>query len=414
VASFAEQIQQAASTFGSTASSRSQILADSAMRLVASDRAEIQDLTSDSEVVSPCVLRQSEVDLFDYQREVANEAARLFLRGAAALVSLPTGAGKTRTALALALELLRSDVVNSVIWLAPGGELVRQAMRTLSGLWKHAPLLPRLEVLGLVEPCRALPSIRFGTVQMAVGRLDEIDWSGRNLVVFDEAHQAAARTYQRVVRTACSNGAYVVGLSATPGRANEAETRSLVQLFGGRLITPRCLGVRPIEALRERGVLSSIEVIRSSGEFSGHKLDEGRLLALLTPDRCPGLIFTSSIAECYVIAAALKAAGVRAAVVSHQQPIQMRATRLDALQRGGLDWIVNVELLATGVDLPALQTVAVLAKIGSPILFEQIIGRVCRGPAVGGRSGTCVIDPHGLFEQFGGISSYARFAATDW
>jgi superfamily II DNA or RNA helicase len=249
---------------------------------------------------------------------------------------------------------------------------------------------------------------------MAVARLDEIDWTGRKLVVFDEAHQASARTYQRVVRTARSNGAYVVGLSATPGRANEAETRSLVQLFGSRLVTPRCLGSKPIEALRERGVLSSIEVVRSSGEFPAQGLDEGHLLTLLTIDRCPGLIFASSIADCYVIAAALKAAGVRAAVVSYQQPIELRATRLDALQQGGLDWIVNVELLATGVDLPALQTVAVLARIGSPILFEQIIGRVCRGPAVGGRSRTCVIDPHGLFERFGGISSYTRFAASDW
>ena len=68
----------------------------------------------------------------------------------------------------------------------------------------------------------------------------------------------------------------------------------------------------------------------------------------------------------------------------------------------------------TGIDLPALRTVALLAKVGSPILFEQIVGRVSRGPAVGGRPETCVIDPHGLFEKFGGISSYARFVATDW
>jgi DNA repair protein RadD len=361
----------------------------------------------------PSFLRQPEVRLFDYQRQVCDEAARLYAPGAASLLSLPTGAGKTRTALAFALEALRAKTVESVIWLAPGGELVRQAERALAALWEDAPLLPRLEILGLVGKPTSQPNIRFGTVQMAVKRLPRLNWGSRALVIFDEAHQASARTYQRVVRTACDDGAYVVGLSATPGRSNDSETRLLVRLFGGRLITPPCLGAQPVVALRQRGVLSNLQVV--AGPAAARTTpDESQLTNLLSISRCPGIIFAPSIADCYVISAALIRSGARVAVVSHHQPLAMRQSRLEALGRHDLDWLVNVELLATGIDLPTLRSVALLSKIGSPILFEQIVGRVSRGPAVGGRSDTCVIDPYCLFEEFGGISSYARYVATDW
>lgn len=412
--SFIDQVRSEARTFCDRTPTRARVLAELAIEQASSDRDEARDSVAESDVFEPHSLIQPSLQLFDYQREVLAEAMDRCRAGSAALLSLPTGAGKTRTAFVLALELLRAKVVDTVVWLAPSGELVRQAVCSLSALWQEAAVLPRLEVLGLVEGNPRSASIRFGTVQLAVSRLEQVRLSGPSLVVFDEAHQASARTYQRIVRVARSKGAFVLGLSATPGRANEAQTRAIVELFGGALITPPCLGADPIGALRERGVLSKIEVVSLANELRDKGLWEGCLLELQVPDRSPGLVFASSVAECYIIAAALSLVGLEAMVVSHHQPLGMRERRLEALRRNQLDWIVNVGLLATGVDLPTLCSVALWARLGSPILFEQIIGRVCRGPSVGGRARTYVIDPHGLFEQFGGISSYARFIATDW
>jgi DNA repair protein RadD len=409
-----EQIRQFARRFGVSDEGALQAVVTSALQLAAQDRIEAREVGGSTDEFEPFTLQPSEVRLFDYQREIADQAGECVRPGEAALLSLPTGAGKTRTAIAIALELIQREPASTVFWTAPSIELVNQALHTLRAVWQTTPQFRRVRVLGLTDPKVDGSQIRVGTIQLAAARLDDIRWSHGDLMVFDEAHQASARTYRRVVRTALAHKVCVLGLSATPGRATEQETQELVELFGGRLLMPPTLGRNPVAALRARGVLSNVEVLVARD----HESDKVALWHCLRDcvqcGRRPGLIFSSSIAECYLAAAAMTLLGERVTVVSHNQPRAIRTERIDSLRRGKLDWIANVSILATGVDLPELRTVVLGAKIGSPILFEQVIGRVCRGPAVGGSETTFVVDPYRQFEHFGGISSYARYASTAW
>jgi len=75
--------------------------------------------------------------LFSYQREIIDtlDAARRSKRQAAALVSLPTGGGKTRTGVWFFREKLAAGEMTKLLWVAPSAELVEQAVETVRQLW---------------------------------------------------------------------------------------------------------------------------------------------------------------------------------------------------------------------------------------------------------------------------------------
>jgi DNA repair protein RadD len=363
------------------------------------------------------VLRPKEIRLFDYQQEIVEKLVGLPSSDGVGLVSLPTGAGKTRTAIAACLEMQRRGVRNHVIWMAPSRELCAQARSALHSVWDSAPLGHPVTLDGLQGSVRDRATWRVGTIQAAVAMAERLEALGKETVlVFDEAHQATAPTYRRVVRRLRRSGAVIIGLSATPGRYTDKETRELSELFEGRLITPRCLGSDPIRSLRERGVLAAVqrEALATPGDQSPIRKVERLAERIMELRCCPGLAFVARTLDAYVVAALLARRGVRAEVVSHEQSAELRAEKLSRLRRNQLDWIVNVEVLATGIDIPTLRAVALLTEIGSPILYEQILGRISRGVAVGGQERTLVLDAFDHFKTHGDASSYSRFLPIAW
>ena len=76
---------------------------------------------------------------------------------------------------------------------------------------------------------------------------------------------------------------------------------------------------------------------------------------------------------------------------------------------GDVRVIVNAKYAALGVDLPKANVAIICTPIGSPI-FEQVIGRSARRPAVGGTKNAKVLDFDNHTRIHGGVKSYARFA----
>ena len=206
--------------------------------------------------------------LFSYQREIVDGLHAWFGRRdirQSILVSLPTGGGKTRTALWFAREMAERGDVHRLLWVAPSSELVEQAVDCLADLWRRFPGGPIADVSvnGLVPRRTRRPPLQaiFCTVHLATKRLAAVEEFEPDLLVFDEAHQAVASTFRRVVREVMRLPASrVVGLSATPGRSKADEGDDLRELFGGGLITSTELGRAPVEALIKRGVLSKLKI----------------------------------------------------------------------------------------------------------------------------------------------------------
>lgn len=151
-----------------------------------------------------------------YQEEAVSSWARHEGRG---LVVLPTGAGKTVVALAIAARLgLRTLVV------VPTIELLNQWRLGLSERLGYP-----LEAVGIIgggkRTVRDLTVITYDSAAMPSRRLD-----GFGLLIVDEVHHLPAQAYRRIA--AKVNAPFRLGLSATPERSDHRH-HDLDHLIGG-------------------------------------------------------------------------------------------------------------------------------------------------------------------------------------
>lgn len=149
-----------------------------------------------------------------------------------ALVVMATGAGKTRTVIALADLLMRANWVKRVLFLADRTALVNQAVNAFKA---H---LPASAPVNLVTDGDQDGRVYVSTYQTMVGKIDEMLADGTrrfgagffDLVVIDEAHRSVYRKYRGIFDWFDS---YLVGLTATPKDEVDTNTYELFDLETG-------------------------------------------------------------------------------------------------------------------------------------------------------------------------------------
>lgn len=367
-------------------------------------------------------LRRGELrpSLFDYQDELTILVREWLAEPPSrALIALPTGAGKTRTAVTAILDALASGRCSNVLWLAPTRELLDQAEATMRSLW-HASTCPDVDLVrdfsrnGVESTSR----VTLATPQKAYSAIKQrTALQAQQLVVFDEAHQLGARTFKKAVEGVERLGpTHTLGLSATPGRGTVDETDELVEWFGRRLLVASKLGREPIRTLQRRGVLARFrfKTLKRRAGKAGETIRALEKIRDLVGRGNRVLAFATSVEEAEAIAAALVSVDIAAAPVSSRTAPEQRRQRIADFSDGRLSVLTNYRVLATGYDCPGVGHAVVLGRVTSAILFEQIVGRVARGPTTGGT-------PVGYVWQFadhlslhGLPSSYYRYSDFDW
>lgn len=177
---------------------------------------------------------------------------------------MATGAGKTRTVIALVDLLMRAGWVKRVLFLADRRPLVKQAVNAFKA---H---LPDSAPVNLVAEGDQDGRVCVSTYQTMVGKIDEYRPDGArrfgvghfDLVVIDEAHRSVFRKYRGILDYFDS---YLVGLTATPKDEVDKNTYDLFDLetgvptdaYGlddaisdGFLVPPRGVSV-PLKFVRE-------------------------------------------------------------------------------------------------------------------------------------------------------------------
>jgi len=229
--------------------------------------------------------------LKNFQREVKDDVMGRLKEGKRGMISLPTGAGKTRVAVEAIREWLSVLHASSmdrtaVLWLAHSGELCEQAYSEFRQAWMDASAVCPLLLVRfwghftqdfvkhqkvardiLRQPC-VLVSTPQRIVNLIDGESRESAEMMRSIVdrscalVIDEAHRAAAPTYVRILNffTSIMKGFPVVGITATPWRGEylkdkDAGTEALKDLLK-QLIEAESLGDDPLQTLQERGILA--------------------------------------------------------------------------------------------------------------------------------------------------------------
>lgn len=394
--------------------------------------------------------RESVSDDLDYQEDLSSQivsVAKEPYPKNTALLALPTGAGKTRTALTGIVKLFESSSVLKVLWLAPTRELLDQAFLALRTLWENRRTAPDL----VLHRCHALkefpltsePSVYFSTPQMIIRR-----WSRKrksvpsfDFIVFDEAHHAAAPKFGEILTSLRKVGEKTIGaigLSATPGRSVDSETENLVSLFHKRLLTSKLLYPNALKTLQDRGVLAKLDFkriplskklvgrihvveskIHLSGPVKNLESDIIRFKAIVKTVQEISktnrvLVFAGSIAHANALGLVLGYLGCRCGVLTSNTSLIKRSILLEQFSKNVIPVIINKSILATGYDCPAVSNVVLSMPIGSPILFEQIIGRVSRGPKMGGDAIGTVWQIDNNLAIHGMPSSYHRYRDFDW
>jgi len=328
------------------------------------------------------------------------------------LISAAPGAGKTRPALEFARRELRRGAIDSVVVACPTAPLTRQWARAAHGLG--------IELVPDAESPR--PPGGFHGVAVTYARIAKSPrrWTtgagGRILVIADEAHHLGEElAWGESFAAAFLSASRWLLLSGTPFRsdatpipgvsydADGVAEPDISYTYAEAVADGVC---RPVCFVAYDGTLSwrsGDDVIESSFEsvLSTREASRRYRTAISTelPDGLPrilreadeklrglrsgahpdagGLIIAADSHHARRIAALLReATGRPPVVVLHAEP--RAATKLAEFTDSRAPWIVAVNMVSEGVDIPRLRVGVYATAAKTPLVFRQIVGRFVR------------------------------------
>lgn len=394
--------------------------------------------------------------LHDYQDRVVRRIVQLLTakggnrRG---MVTLPTGAGKTRVAVEAVVRLVASgDFAGPVVWIGQTEELCEQAVQAWAYVWR-AIGSGSLQITRFWHSNDA-EEAALGVFQVVVCTIDKLtnavdvpkyDWLPHpGLIIIDEAHGAITPSYTQVLswlgetRSVTRLDTPLLGLTATAFRGNnEVETDRLVKRFGSNKLDAGVFGdEEPYEFLQRTGILARVRQKTLEGmnihldekdraQFEQmHRLSrdiESRvgqntrrnqvILESVTsqPEDWTTLLFATSVEHANALAAELSYFDVPARPIHGGTDAALRRRYIEQFRAGEVRVLTNYNVLAQGFDAPRVQAVYVTRPTFSPNLYQQMIGRGLRGPRNGGTEEVLIVNVADNMVQYGDQLAFHHF-----
>ena len=405
------------------------------------DRGDITDLNINEEIAGR-----------HYQKmAITNMCERLNQKHRRGLLVMATGTGKTRVSIALVDVLVRNNWVKNVLFLADRTALVSQAKRAFGNIMKDMSIC---ELSAGEKEYNA--RLMFSTYQTMINYIDSEDKrfsSGRfDLIIIDEAHRSIFNKYGAIFKYFDS---LIVGLTATPKSEVDANTYSI---FGCESGVPNF--DYPLEEAVKEKYLVSYKSFSRTTRIMSHGIpynelsaqDRKKLETYYFDGPPPSPDFTISEKElfriiynrdtCRRIVEELMRYGMKVnggevlgkSIIFaynhlHAQMIvecfyelyphhgDKYCQLIDNTVKGADDLIkkfdseddfriaVSVDMLDTGVDVPAIVNLVFFKPVKSKIKFVQMIGRgtrLCENLFGPGKDKThfVIFDYCGNFEYF--------------
>ncbi len=400
--------------------------------------------------------------LHPYQKQVKDQIMNRFLQKVERkfFVQMPTGAGKTYTALECVADYLRMprsvnengtpDSHKFIVWLVDRNELAEQAFQSFKKLWR---MRGDREINGFRLFAGFEPEFQsedggvvfcgFDKFHAVLKNPDHRSYSSirflienTGVVIVDEAHHSLAETYFATIQKFV-NIPFIklVGLSATPGTTDYTTTQQLVELYSNDKITLRDENWKEVgdsvRYLQERGYLAQLKTQLLETSFSSQEVDAGRILDELASDsernerileqieiahnnQESTLVFACTLDHVFALMIMCRYRDITTKFIVGEVDQSDRIQILEAFKNNEFYVLINLDILSTGIDLPNINKIILARPISSPNLISQIIGRALRGPKNGGNPMNTIINLKDNIINFPGASFLYNYYEEHW
>ena len=348
-----------------------------------------------------------------------------------ALVVMPTGSGKTRTAVEFMIDFIRSRKKSNILWIVESPNLSEQSLQTFKSLWQL-----RGDRLIKVHRCfsRFVPQINFSNgTNIIFGAFDKMKGLQNNnddffnsikkstdLMIIDEAHFSLAETYEEVISDIERNSPDIkkIGLTATPMRSGDTEFYNLKDYFNANLIDFKDEGDNiindPLKFLQKKQYLANLDIeylsipeediLEISKEFNDKVIER---IQNSLKDHKQIIIFAMSKDHAVALNILLQSKDIKSECIIGDTSAADRINYFNKFKTNinsdaseypklfELNVLINYNILSTGIDLPRVDELYLLRKFGNETTAMQVLGRALRGKKNGGNLKNKVISVKG-------------------
>jgi len=338
--------------------------------------------------------------LRDYQIKIIEEIKQSMREGHRAIIlQSVTGSGKT----AIAAEMIRlASLKKTRCWfICNRVELVLQTARALDKIGLSFGFI----AAGFAQDKNCL--IQICSIQTLYRRFSELPRP--DLIFWDEGHSIQARTWATVYEY--FHSAYHIIMSATPCRldgqgfrlfathmVNGPDVSWLIQngfLCDYRAFAPREFDSSSLKVRMGDYVKSDIEEKMMDKSITGNAVAEYKT-------KCSGkrnLVFCASVEHSIFVRDFFISEGIYAEHIDGKTDRSDRKESLARFEAGSLKILTSVDLVTTGLDIPAIECITFLRPTQSTSLAIQMMGRGLRPHP--GKDHIIYLDHVGLFKKHG-------------
>ena len=342
------------------------------------------------------------IPLYDFQREALDAVHANRAKGITrSVIVIPTGGGKTLTAVHLIAE-----VGLPAVFICHREELVDQTRKKLREFDPSTTVAickaeQGREIRDLAGRDVVIASAQTLAHERRLNTLVQAVGTG-GLTIVDESHHSMAVSWERAIRTL--DPSLLVGLTATPKRGDGKGLDTLFQEIAYSV---------PMKRLVERGLLARPigiaigtdvnldDVHSATGDFKKNELEvvvnttaRNRLVVdayeKYAADRKRAVAFCVDRAHVRALTEAFTARGHKAAYVLGDTPKDERRDIYRRFADASLNVLVNCEVLTEGWDEPKAECALMCRPTQSQSLYQQMAGRVLRKAE--GKSNALILD----------------------
>lgn len=312
------------------------------------------------------------------------------------IVEACVGAGKSLMIAALAQRANAEVPGTRILVLVHQKELLEQNVEKIVAIWPDVDIGIYSAAHGRKQLGKQITYATIGSIYKKAHELGRID-----IVLADECHlinpkdMGMWRGFLSDLAKYCPD-TRTIGWTGTPFRGNgvwltagedalfthvatKVTMRELLDLgFLSPLVPATTVTRIDAHDVRTSGddyVVSELAKVTDTAELVEATCDE---IVQLAADRKRWLVFAVTIEHAEHVRDALRQRGVVAEMVSAKTPKAERAQLIADFRAGRIKCLVNVAVLTTGFDVPAVDFIALLRATKSPVLYVQIAGRGMR------------------------------------